>query len=143
MADKKLWWEDEGLRFECLECGRCCGGEPGNIWVTEEEQRRIANYLCRDMEELRKKYLVRRMGRMSIREKDNLDCIFYDRGSAHCLIYKVRPVQCSLFPFWPSMIRDRDVWNYYALLCPGMNRGKLYTKEMVDELVQTAEAEDL
>ena len=143
MAKEQYWWEAEGLRFECLECGKCCGGEPGNIWVTDAEQERIAKYLCLDMEELRKRYLVRRMGRISIREKENMDCAFYECNSAHCLIYKVRPSQCSLFPFWSSLLKDKKIWNFYALQCPGMNRGKLYTKEIIFELLKASAFEDL
>ena len=141
---KEYWWEPQGgLRFSCFECGRCCGGAPGNVWVDGEEQRRIARYLCIDAEELRKKYLVRKQGRVSLKELDNLDCIFYERNSAHCLIYKVRPLQCSLFPFWPSLVEDENIWIFYAKLCPGMNQGKLYTKEMILNIAKTGLNEDL
>jgi Fe-S-cluster containining protein len=141
---RKYWWEEQGgLRFECVECGRCCGVEPGSVWVSDEEQARIARYLCIDAEELRKKYLVRRLGRVSLREKDNLDCVFYERNSAHCMIYKVRPRQCSLFPFWPSLLEDEKIWNYYAARCQGMNHGKLYTKEMIDNIDKNGISRDL
>ena len=137
-AKDKYWWEAQGgLRFECLECGRCCGGAPGSVWVSSAEQARIAKYLCLDAEELRKKYLVRKLGRVSLREQENFDCVFYERNSAQCLIYKVRPRQCSLFPFWPSMLREENIWNFYAERCPGMNQGKLYTKEMIDNIDKT------
>ena len=36
-----MWWE-EGLRFTCLGCGRCCRGEPGAIFFTPEEEEKIA-----------------------------------------------------------------------------------------------------
>ena len=28
-------WYSEGLRFECTQCGACCSGEPGYVWVDE------------------------------------------------------------------------------------------------------------
>ena len=34
--DGKPWYA-EGLRFKCTECGQCCTGAPGYVWVNEEE----------------------------------------------------------------------------------------------------------
>jgi Fe-S-cluster containining protein len=33
------------LNFTCTQCGNCCSGEPGYVWVTKEEIRRIAEFL--------------------------------------------------------------------------------------------------
>lgn len=131
MEEKQFWWEKDGLRFECVQCGRCCGIEPGSIWVTPEEIRRIAEFLDIDEIKLRMEYLTRNMGKTSIKELDNFDCVFLERNSHCCAIYKVRPLQCRLFPFWPSLLKSKKIWNYYANKCPGMNNGKLYTPEMI------------
>ena len=53
-------------------------------------------------------------GRLGIKEKENYDCYFLDCGTKRCKIYKVRPLQCRMFPFWPSMLSDKRVWDYYA-----------------------------
>ena len=40
MAKKKKAadpWYADGLRFECTQCGDCCSGEPGYVWVDEDE----------------------------------------------------------------------------------------------------------
>ena len=118
----RLWWEDEGVRFECRGCGRCCGGEPGEIWVTPAERAKIAAELGMDEITLRKECLRRVDGRLGIKEKENYDCYFLDGGTKRCKIYKVRPLQCRMFPFWPSMLSDKRVWDYYAAFCPGMGR---------------------
>lgn len=131
------WWEKEEVRFECRQCGRCCGGEPGAIWVTAEETKRIAEFLELSETAFRKRYLTRNMGRSSIRELENYDCTFLKRNAAACSIYEVRPLQCRLFPFWPSILRDKAIWDYYAGRCPGMNHGKRYTKEMLEDLQKT------
>ena len=34
--DEKPWFE-KGLRFECTQCGNCCTGAPGYVWVNREE----------------------------------------------------------------------------------------------------------
>ena len=36
-AKQKLPWYADGLRFECSQCGDCCTGEPGYVWVDEAE----------------------------------------------------------------------------------------------------------
>ncbi len=39
--DESPWYAD-GLRFRCTACGQCCTGEPGHVWVTKDEIKRIA-----------------------------------------------------------------------------------------------------
>lgn len=129
--NKEYWWEDEGVRFECEQCGSCCGGEPGAIWVTPAEITALAEFLGMEEQALRAEYLTRSGGRSSIKELENYDCVFLSRNKGLCEIYKVRPLQCRLFPFWPSLLRDQNIWNYYATICPGMSKGKLYTPEMI------------
>lgn len=141
--NKEYWWEGEGVRFECQQCGACCGGEPGSIWVTLAEITAIAEHLGIEEQALRAGYLTRRDGRSSIKELENYDCVFLSRNKGLCEIYKVRPLQCRLFPFWPSLLRDQNIWNIYATICPGMNKGKLYTAEMIRSLQKTEIWQDL
>ena len=35
-------WYQDGLHFSCTRCGHCCTGEPGYVWVTDEELAAIA-----------------------------------------------------------------------------------------------------
>jgi len=130
----EFWWQRETVRFECLKCGGCCGGEPGTIWVTAAEISQIAEFIGEDETKLRENYLTRRDGRSSIKELENYDCVFLRRSEGRCAIYSVRPLQCRLFPFWPSILRDKNIWNYYAFRCPGMDKGKIYTSEMIQSL---------
>src|SRR5207248_8895996 len=30
-------WYQDGLAFTCTRCGKCCTGEPGFVWVTDDE----------------------------------------------------------------------------------------------------------
>ncbi|MEG1602012.1 MAG: YkgJ family cysteine cluster protein [Cloacibacillus sp.] len=129
------WWSESGLRFECAACGRCCGGSPGVVWTTPAERAKIAKELGIDAMAFREKYMVRLEGKCSLRELENYDCIFLERNSARCKIYKVRPLQCRLFPFWPSLLTDQNGWNYYANFCQGMNQGKLYLPEILNKFL--------
>ncbi|MGB0717175.1 MAG: YkgJ family cysteine cluster protein [Phycisphaerae bacterium] len=123
MAKEK--WYAAGLAFECTQCGNCCSGDPGYVWLTKEEIRRIAAFLGRDDEWLPKSQLRRVGFRYSLTEKSDGDCIFLKRegNKAMCGIYPVRPNQCRTWPFWTEVLRDPDTWNAVAMDCPGMNRG--------------------
>jgi uncharacterized protein len=38
-------WFKDGLHFTCTQCGKCCGGKPGYVWVNDEEIAAIAAFL--------------------------------------------------------------------------------------------------
>jgi len=88
----------------CDECGgRCCTGESGYIWISEEEVAKAASFLLMDIQEFADKYLFSANNRLSIKEKKHNDgcaCIFFDEKEKNCSIYDVRPTQCRTFPFW-------------------------------------------
>lgn len=101
--------KQEGFAFGfqpslCQECGgRCCIGESGYIWISEEEAKKVALFLLIDIDNFAIKYLFRANDRLSIREKpykEGCACIFFDEITKTCSIYEVRPLQCRTFPFW-------------------------------------------
>ena len=67
--------------------------------------------------------------RISLKEKDNFDCIFWENGG--CSIYKYRPSQCRSFPFWSAIIADEESWQEAAKNCPGINSGTLHSAEEI------------
>lgn len=138
-----LWWEKSGLRFECAACGRCCGGELGTVRVTEEERAAISADLNISKDTFEDTYMVRKDGVMTLREKENYDCVFIGQNSKRCSIYRVRPLQCRLFPFWPSVLKNKDAWDFYAGLCPGMNKGRLYPPELLKKFLELPAAQQL
>ena len=125
MARKK--WYKDGLKFACTQCGNCCSGDPGYVWVTRDEIKKISEFLGRDDGWLDKKHL-RRVGlRYSLTEKKDGDCIFLSRDGQKvgCSIYPVRPMQCRTWPFWTENLRSKATWTELSeTLCPGMNAGK-------------------
>lgn len=128
-----LWWE-EGLYFKCLGCGRCCRGEPGAIWLHSSEAEKIAGFLGISISLFRNNYLTNRWGALSIKEKKNGDCFFYSSSNG-CFIYPVRPQQCSLYPFWNSLLSSRENWENEANHCPGINNGDFYAGQMIAKLL--------
>ena len=95
MFAKEKWYRD-GLKFTCTQCGNCCSGDPGYVWATKEEVRRIAEFLGRPDGRLDKAHL-RRVGlHYSLTEKPNGECVFLDGRDCH--IQPVKPQQCRDFP---------------------------------------------
>jgi uncharacterized protein len=135
--NEKTPWYIGGLGFECMQCcGCCCGPNEGYVWTTKKEVELIAQHLKITVPQFRKKY-TRKIGtRTSLLEKaGNKDCIFITEtdGRKTCAIYSVRPRQCRTWPFWKANLTTPNEWNYTASKCPGINRGKFYTFEEINE----------
>ena len=114
-------WYRDGLSFTCTQCGDCCTGDPGYVWVTRGEIGRLAKRVGLSVDDFGKRY-VRRVGRRySLIERQNGDCIFYDGG---CTVYSARPAQCRTFPFWSENLKTRGAWDEVAEACPGVSGGK-------------------
>lgn len=129
----ELWYKD-GLRFECLRCGSCCSGFSGTVRVSDEEIAALARRLGLSEAEFRKNY-ARPIGggEISLIEKPNKDCIFFDKEQG-CTVYADRPRQCRTWPFWRSNVYSPDSWKRGGKRCPGMNRGRLYTADFIKEM---------
>lgn len=136
VAGRSAKWYAGGLSFSCTQCGNCCSGPPGFVWVTREEIARIARFLGRANGRLDKDH-VRRVGlRTSLTEKPDGDCIFLQRreGKAYCGVYDARPVQCRTWPFWNENLRTPADWEAAQEKCPGMGRGTHYGFVAIEEL---------
>ena len=134
---KKTPWYIAGLHFECAQCcGCCCGPDEGYVWATKREVELMAEHLDMTVKQFREKY-TRKIGtRTSLLEKpENKDCVFITEkgGQKICSIYPVRPNQCRTWPFWKANLTTADAWNHTASKCPGINRGRLYTFEEINE----------
>ncbi len=142
-SEKTNKWYNNGLHFECTQCGQCCGGMPGYVWVTEHEIIQIAQYLEMPVEKFVDKYLKQVGRRLSLREKtkkENYDCIFLERTATtvKCKIYPVRPKQCRTWPFWKMNIGTPDDWLEANKRCPGINRGRLYSSDEIDKIAESS-----
>ena len=140
-------WYGEGLRFECTQCGDCCSGAPGIVYVSDEEIEKIAAFIGRPGKGLPKSHLRSVGKKISLTEdKKTGDCCFLKtgrNGTRSCSIYPVRPLQCRTWPFWNYNLEDRDAWDAAAAECPGMNRGTHHDFVQI-EVCRTAESwEDL
>lgn len=133
-------WYAAGLHFECGQCGNCCGGVPGYVWVTPEEIEAIARFLNLDVETFGKRYLRKVYRGISLIEMPDYDCVFLQRTSegAGCKIYPVRPRQCRTWPFWKMNLTSSASFLNYTRRCPGINRGRLFTREEIEEIMKSS-----
>jgi Fe-S-cluster containining protein len=120
-------WYHEGLRFQCTQCGDCCTGAPGHVWVNREEIEALAKEVGEpDVDKFERTY-VRNVGiRKSLREFPDGDCVFFDSDTRKCTVYHARPRQCRTWPFWDSNVRTPEAWAQTCEVCPGSGKGKLY-----------------
>jgi hypothetical protein len=125
----KPWYQD-GLRFECTRCGKCCSGFPGFVWVSPDEIKRIAEFRGETVEEATGLHTRVIYGRRSLRDNLRDDCVFYD-PAVGCLIYPVRPRQCQTWPFWESNLASKEAWDRAEAVCPGAGQGEVIPVEEI------------
>lgn len=68
--------------------------------------------------------------RLSLKEKPNLDCVFWEGGG--CGAYLYRPLQCRSYPFWRSHMASPQSWKALESSCPGVGKGRLHSKEEIE-----------
>lgn len=128
-----LPWYNAGLKFECTQCGDCCTGAPGFVWVNNAEIAALASVVGLEVDEFEDQY-VRRVGvRKSLKEFPNGDCVFFDTQKRNCSVYEGRPRQCRTWPFWDSNLKTPDDWKHTCSVCPGSGKGSLYAIEEIEE----------
>ncbi|NLK45138.1 MAG: YkgJ family cysteine cluster protein [Treponema sp.] len=127
-----------GLNFSCKKCSCCCRGEAGFVYLSRND---LANFLAElNMEE---NFFIEKYCRwvpyydgnevLCLKEKDNFDCIFWENG---CVVYNARPLQCSSYPFWDFLLKDKKSWDNAAKTCPGMNNGEFHSYEEINKTVK-------
>lgn len=120
-------WYANGLRFKCTECGGCCTGSPGYVWLEEKDIEALVSKLKITRQAFLRRY-TRQVGeRLSLLEDPkNFDCVFLEEN--RCTVYDARPTQCRTFPFWPSLLRSRKDWENARNYCEGIDHpdGKIY-----------------
>jgi Fe-S-cluster containining protein len=131
-------WYEKGLRFSCTECGKCCTGAPGYVWVTAADVARLAKAKGLTPDAFSKAYVRRVGGRLSLQERANGDCVMLE--GKRCSVHEVKPRQCVTYPFWSETVDRPEDWEAEAAKCPGVGSGDLYTAAEIDALVQGVEA---
>jgi hypothetical protein len=139
-------WYADGLSFTCTQCGNCCTGAPGYVWISDEELSRLAEHLKTSVEQVVTQYCRRVGGRVSLNEhrtpQGNYDCVFLREqrvpGESEprrtCAVYPVRPLQCRTWPFWDANLSSEQSWRHAARRCPGIGKGRPFTLGQIEDL---------
>lgn len=128
-------WYQDGLSFACTQCGNCCTGSAGYVWVDDAEITAIAEHLQKPLGEIRLLHTRPARGRVSLNEYPNGDCIYLDPKSRRCRIYPVRPRQCRTWPFWRSNLATPESWQQARENCPGIGCGNLVQLSEIEQRV--------
>ena len=123
--DPSVWYA-KGLRFSCTQCGNCCTGAPGYVWVTVDDMQRMAEFKKMPLDDFTRAYVRQVHGKYSLRELANYDCVFLTRdaqGKAGCSAYTSRPMQCRTWPFWTENLKSENAWDRASRNCPGIQAG--------------------
>jgi Fe-S-cluster containining protein len=111
-------WFSGGLNFGCTECGRCCKMD-GDVWLAPEEVSALAAHLQLEEPEFRAAYTRQQIRDWACLKQSasapGRGCVFFDGASNQCGIYEQRPIQCSTYPFWPSLLGSEEDWEEEAV----------------------------
>src|SRR3972149_4916314 len=122
------FYKKKGLRFQCRRCSGCCRHNPGFVFLSEKDIRDLVEITELSIGNFFRLYLrivnIGAFYRVSLREKANYDCIFWEAGG--CRVYPKRPLQCRSFPFWNSLLASEAIWREQTKSCPGIGAGLIH-----------------
>jgi Fe-S-cluster containining protein len=134
-----------GLYFTCIRCSACCRYQPGFVFLSKKDVEILAAEAKIGYNEFIEVYCRwipqgGGMERLSLKEKSNYDCIFWNEG---CSVYKGRPLQCRNFPFWHSVLVSFETWEITAESCPGIGKGTYHTKDCIESCLVQGRTESI
>jgi uncharacterized protein len=113
-------WFKDGLRFKCTNCGKCCKGRNGYVFLSPQDLSTLARRLELSDEEFKKLYTRIVDGQICLIDAPSSDaCIFLKENK--CSVYESRPIQCAAFPWWLNTIQNPDHWRLAAIDCEGID----------------------
>ncbi len=144
--------------FKCRNCGKCCNAFYTQINVTIGDLIRISNFLEKPVSYVLKNFVgINPFGdpknptKFSYELGVNMPCLL--RKNEKCSVYKARPLNCRLFPYW--VLVQAFVFNQNKIIDKSykcMNNLKLgrdkikkysgYSKVIGDILIQEASLTD-
>ena len=130
-SSNKLPWYRDGLAFECQSCGDCCRGPGGYVWVTEGEAETLAAALNQPFRDFCCNMLRNTLSGLALVDAGNGDCPLLEKGGG-CRVYEARPVQCRTWPWWEENLYSRERWEDAATRCPGMNKGQIHSRLVIE-----------
>ncbi len=138
ISEQSPWYRD-GLNFTCTQCGNCCTGDPGVVWVEESEIEAIAELTGKSKGEILLMHTRLYAGKRSLTEFANGDCTFFDPEKRCCTVYEARPTQCRTWPFWNSNLESKASWDSLSPECPGAGTGTFISFDEIQKRVSQSD----
>src|SRR5260370_17938696 len=76
-------WYKDGLRFTCTMCGDCCTGEPGYVWVDDDDLAAIADFLGENVEQVEGLNTHKTRSGLTLRVKAISNYVTYELGHSY------------------------------------------------------------
>ena len=102
------------------------------MYLTEADLTRVAKFVGLSAKMFERRYVYRTRNKLRLRVPRDAQCYFLVEGG--CSIHAVKPVQCSVFPFWPALVDSKREWKKTARYCPGIGKGPLIQIETARKL---------
>lgn len=141
---KKEIWYSKGLRFQCQGSGKCCvsRGEYGYVYLDKKDRVKMAKFFKLKISDFTERYCVFSDGYYRLKTiPHELECLFLKDNK--CSIYSARPTQCRTWPFWPEVLNAKSWKKEVAQYCPGIGKGKLYSKKEIEAIAQEQSVSEL
>ncbi|EJK46954.1 hypothetical protein THAOC_34358 [Thalassiosira oceanica] len=119
---------EDGLGFECTECGKCCRVS-GDVWLSPEEVAGVSALLNITAKAFREQHVRAVLSPsdaiedeeyegswMCLKKKQHDGSCTFLKESGQCAIYSARPIQCESYPFWPSILNSMETWEDEAVV---------------------------
>lgn len=132
---------EKGLRFECQGSGKCCTsrGSYGYVYLTSDDRKRFAKYFDLTVTRFTRKFCEKKEGHTYLKNPDS-DCSFL--RDKRCSVYEARPTQCRTWPFWPENLNPKSWRTDVESFCPGVGKGKTYSKLEIDKIMKSRGAQE-
>jgi Fe-S-cluster containining protein len=135
-----------GLNFSCQRCSNCCRHDSGYVYLSKNDLLRLTAFLNMPEAQVITTYCrtvtLGHEVRLSLKEKQNFDCIFWSTDIQGCTVYEGRPLQCSLYPFWEGMM-NKEIWSKAKKSCGGLDKGTHHSAEEIETALQRRHTEPL
>ena len=134
-ASEKSQFYAQGLRFSCKRCSACCRFDAGYVFLSMKDTSSLCAALNMQHVEFLDTYCRWVPGengknQLSLREKQNYDCVFLEFQSWWRLFglwNKTPPVPD--FSFLAIGYEKQNNWKMAALNCPGMDQGTFHSED--------------
>jgi Fe-S-cluster containining protein len=124
-------WYAGGVRFQCVpDCGHCCTrhDEFAYVYLERDDVKELARFLGLPIVDFRRLWTFEEDGHTALRIEGDA-CPFLE--GSRCAVYRARPRQCRVFPFWREFLASRESWEALGVFCPGIGQGPLIPAETI------------